>query len=65
MARTPAHSCTYFDDGELTCGCGRRAEYVLDEDTLELVLVALVSDDASAPLGRQSDGPFEELAVSA
>jgi hypothetical protein len=59
MAGHRNHSCTYFDDGELVCDCGRRAVYVIDDESLELVLVAFEDDAAPAPRVR------EELAISA
>jgi hypothetical protein len=65
MARNTMHSCTYFDDGELVCGCGTRAVYVLDEDTLELVLTLEEDDLTPARDGRTRDARTEELAVSA
>lgn len=65
MAGTRSHSCTYFDDGELVCGCGQRAVHVLDEDINELVLVALEDEGTSIDASRLADVRIEELAVSA
>lgn len=65
MARNSTHSCTYYDDGELVCGCGKRAVYVLDEDTLELVLTIEDDDLTPARDGRSRGSRAEELAVSA
>lgn len=59
MAGHRNHSCTYFDDGELVCDCGRRAVYVIDDESLELVLVTV--EDDTTPVVRAR----EELAISA
>jgi len=65
MASNRTHACTYYDDGELVCGCGQRAVYVLDEDTLELVLTTMDDDLTPGRDERSRESRTEELAVSA